>query len=279
MQFIKGKWFVPALLIVLLASCTKGGDSLIQPIQAVKPYSISGFAVQPLDQYFDGVKVRQLHGNVNSSMNMAFLKEESVMELKNSTTGEVLYTQKFSSKSNENVVPRFYFDGAGITDRFTYPVPKEGEYLASFFFDFPKELGAVDVCVVFVEYYFDSNLPQGYGIAGATAVPVATHIQTGKWSNYIQLPAMPNNPPQSRPDSDFMPFICLKKAGRDLYFTDSGDTTAVREYSKAELNSIPLELPWPGVQQGKVQSYYIGFTQFEGGAQLYPKQDLVQLFP
>ncbi|BAV09685.1 hypothetical protein SAMN05421788_1011122 [Filimonas lacunae] len=279
MQIITGKWRILPLLILLLTSCTKGGDTVLKPILEVKPYSISGFAVQPLDQYFDGVKVRTLHGSINASMEIAFMQEETLMELKNSTTGKVVYSQKFYRKDEEHKVPLFYYDGTTLKERYEYPAPQGAEYLANFFFDFPKEEGAADVVVVMVEYYWDETLPQGYGVAAATTIPIATNIQPGKWSDYITLPALPDFPPKSRPDGEFMPYICVKKTGSDLYFTHNDDTTATHLLNKADINSFPLELPQPGGSQGKVQSYYIGLQQFETGAMLTPKLDLVQMFP
>lgn len=266
------------LLIILLASCNKGDQTLIKPIQAVKPFSITGFSVYPLDMFFDGVKVKELRGAVNSSSDMAFLQEQSVMELRNSTTGEVLYTRKFNSKDAENIVPRFYFDGNKVTDRYEYPAPQGAEYTANFFFDFPKEMGAADVMVVVVEYYEDPTVRDGYSVAKVTNIPVATNIQTGKWSEYMKLPVFPDYPPQTRPDSYMESFICVKKTDSDLYFTYNHDSSHLRLYNMAQVNAFPLELPQSWTTEGKVQSYYIRVKQSETGDMITDKQDLVQMF-
>jgi hypothetical protein len=240
---------------------------------------MTGFAVESIDQYFDGVKVKELHGAINESKEMAFMHEETVMELRHKTTGEVLYTQKFNIKEAENKVPRFYFDGSKVKPKYEYPAPQGAEYTANFFFDFPQEMGAADVLVVFVEYYEDPSVDGGYAVAGVTNIPIATNVQTGKWSDYIKLPTNPDFPPPTRPNSYFQPFICVKKTGSDLYFTHNQDTSPLQAYNKADVNSFPLELPYPGVAEGKVQSYYISLTQYATGPVLTLKQDLVQMFP
>jgi hypothetical protein len=266
------------LLLILSVSCNKGDQALIKPILQVEPFSMKGFAVEPIDQYFDGVKVQELYGTINETKEMAFIQEETVMELRNKTTGEVLYTQKFNSKDAENKVPRFYFDGSKVKPTYEYPAPQGAEYTANFFFDFPKEMGAADVVMVFVEYYEDPAVQGGYAIAGVTNIPIATNIQTGKWSEYIKLPTTPDFPPQTRPDTYFELFVCVRKTGSDLYFTNTQRITPLLQYDNAQINAFSLELPYQGVSQGKVQSYYIGLTEFETGPMLTMKQDLVQLF-
>lgn len=273
-------YLLATCFLLLLTACKKEGDLNVKPIKAFKPYTMNGFTQEPLEQFFDGVKVREIHGMAivggNVTQELAFDKDEIVMELKRKSNGETVYQQTFHINDATNEVPKFYFDGTAMLPRYNYPAPVGAAYTANFYFDFPKEAGAVDIVVEMVEYYFDPNLPAGYGIVGTTAIPIITNIQPGKWSNYITLNPLPAFPPKSRPDSEFLPYICVKKAGSALYFSNNENTDVL---SKVELNSFPLQLPESWTTAGLVQSYFIGWKQQGTTVGLTPKQDLVQIFP
>lgn len=256
-------------LVMLLVACSKKEELLIKPIQAYKPFTMGGFVLgEKLEQYFDGVKVKDLYQLISSNGPIAFDKDETVMELRIKGTGEKVYEQKFFKSDSENKVPNFYFDGKQIHAAYTYPAPVGSEYKANFYFDFPADSGKLDVVAEIIEYYYDPTLPNPTVFVGSHPVTIATGIEPGKWSDYITLTELPVFPP-SRPDSQFWQYICVKKTGKPGYITSD----------KMEENEFPLEFPQSWTTDGKVQSIYVGWTKTETRIMLSPQQDLVQLFP
>lgn len=259
------------LFLLLLTACEKEGELIVSPIKEFKPYTMDGFAVGgPLEQYFDGVKVRELYGRAtlpNGTNKIGFEKEEIMMELRSKSTGKTVYQQKFSISNDTSKVPKFYFDGTKMHDTYTYPTPQGKEYLANFYFDFPKDSGAVDIVIEMIEYYLDWNLDDPMVAIDTTAIPVATNIQPGKWTDYIELKEMPVLP-KHHPDAEFYPYICVKKAGKSTYVTSD----------KLEENSFKLEFPAARTTEGKVQSIFIGWTKKGPAISLQPQQNLVDLF-
>lgn len=257
------------IFLCTLCACEKEGEIIVNPIKEFKPYSIQGFALGKLDQYFDGVKVRELYGNMPSGIEaIAFEKEEISMELKNKANGQTIYQQLFNISSDTNKVPKFYFDGEKMHDTYTYPDVQGKEYLANFYFDFPKDSTAVDIVIELVEYYYDWNLNDPTVIIDTTTIPLFSNIKPGKWSEYMPLNPIP---PQTKhnPESEFQPYICVKKAGKDAYYIGSTQTE----------NTFQLELPYDWTTQGKVQSIFVGWTQKGSVVSLMPQQNLVALFP
>lgn len=278
MKKITSLLYILPLLLVFTA-CKKESDPIIRKTKALKYYTLNGFATHPLDQYFDGVKVRQIRGDFSRipyvQNQIAFTKDEVLMELKK-PGGETVYQHTFNINDATGSNIRFYYNGDTVAPRYNYPAPVGAAYTANFFFDFPKEAGAVDVVIETIEYYIDNNSPNGVGVANVTSTPVATNITTGRWSDYITLNAAPDFPPKTRPDSDFFPMICIKKAGTNAYFSRNDE---IDVYTKLDYNSIYLQLPTVWTTEGLVQSYYVGWEEKNNKVTLNPKTDLVQLFP
>lgn len=256
------------LCILLLAGCEKEGEPMETPIKELRPYTMEGFALAPVDQYFDGVKVGELYARANSNAKMAFYQDEVLMELKRKSDGKTVYQQKFNISDDINEVPKFYFDGTDLLPAYSYPAPVGKEYTANFYFDFPKDSGTVDVVIEMSEFYYDWGLDDPLVMIGTTTIPLVENIQPGKWSSYIKLDELPT-PAHSRPDSEFWPFVCVKRSGRPGYYLNS----------KMEENSFQLEFPQSWTTEGKVQSIFIGWKQQGPAVSLQPQQDLVQLFP
>ncbi|HEY9259194.1 hypothetical protein [Chitinophaga sp.] len=259
------------LLLCLVAACGKEGELVVPPVLKTMPFSMDGFILgEPLEQYFDGVKVRELYGSISLSdqaSKIAFEKNEITMELRRKSNGETVYQQKFDIGNDTSKVPIFYFDGIKMNHTYTYPTPQGNEYLANFYFDFPKGAGAVDVVVEVVEYYFDESLTNPLVIVDTTFIPLATNIQPGKWSDYIVLKELPELP-KHHPASEFQPFVRIRKAGVATYYASV----------KGEENEINVELPYAWTTAGKVQSLFIGWQAMGAAISLKPQQNLADIF-
>lgn len=264
-----------ALLILVFSACKKEAEVATPNVKKTVDYTVNAFAVQPLDQYFDGVKVRELHGQLTNAGRIAFINDNTFMELKKKGTSETIYQHTFNINDNDKTL-KFFYDGNTVEASYNYPNPVGMAYTANFFFDLPAELGPVDIVTEIMEYYPDANDAYGIGIAQITSIPIATNIQTGKWSEYITLNPAPDFPPKTRPDSEFWPMICIKKAGTNTYLTGEQYTHMV---DRLDVNSINLQQPTTWTSQGLVQSFYIGWEEQNGYNFLLPKVDLVQLFP
>jgi hypothetical protein len=255
------------LLAVLLTACEKEGK-LPDPVKEKRAFNMDGFSVAPLDQYFDGVKVRELYAGLSRTSELAFSKDEIVMELKRKGDGKTVYQQKFNSSDATNEIPKFYFDGNQVLPRFEHPAPVGDAYTASFYFDFPKDLGAVDIGAEMVEYYFDWNLENPLVYLDTTYITLVTNIQPGKWSDYVTLHALPELQPTT-PDSYFQTSVYVKKAGKDEPYSSK----VVSE------NLFTLQLPDQYTTEGKVQSIFLGWKPLGPRVSLEPQVDLVRIFP
>lgn len=268
------------LLLVLFTACEKEGGLNEKPI-TLKPFTMTGFALKPLEQHFDGVKVRELYGNVavalsTATQQIAFDKDQTSMELKGKSNGETFYQQTFNINDATNTVPPFYFDGIKILPRYDHPNPVGKEYKANFYFDFPKDSGAVDVMAEILEYYLDRSTGKNlYVVLNVTRIPVATNLEPGKWSDYVVLTVLPVFT-KSRSDARFSTYICVKKAGSANYYINDHIADLI---TKMPQNSFPLKFPVSSTTTGLVQSYFIGKTKQDATVSLRPQQDLVQLFP
>lgn len=264
-------YLIVPLLLCLVAACRKEGELIVRPVREIKPLSMDGFILgDPLEQYFDGVKVRELYGSISlreEVSKIAFEKNEVTMELRRKSNGETVYQQKFDISNDTCKVARFYFDGTKMNNTYTYPTPQGSEYLANFYFDFPKDGGAVDVVVEVVEYYFDESLADPIVLVDTTFIPLATNIQPGKWSDYVVLKQLPELP-RHHPASEFQPFVRIRKGGAATYYLSS----------KGEENEISLELPYPWTTEGKVQSLFIGLDAKGPAVHLTPPKNLVDIF-
>jgi hypothetical protein len=262
------------LLLLALTACDNEGDGIVKTTNGIESFTMDGFVVgDKLEQYFDGKKVRELYGRakVDYASEIAFEKDETVMEFRAQSTGETVYTQTFNIHDETNEVPKFYFDGKDFYNTYPRPTPAEGEFLINFYFDFPASEGPVDVVAQVIEYYWNWDLPDPLVPIDTIPLPLFTNVQPGKWSEYMTLTPLPAMTP-SRPDAEFWPFISVRKAGQtEGYYTSD----------KVEDNMLTFELRESWMTEGKVQSIYVGWLQPKPGEKvaLYPQQNLVEMFP
>lgn len=262
------------LLLWALTACDNEGEIVVKTVDEIEPFEMNGFVVGgKLEQYFDGKKVRDLYGRVSQATTyiggIAFDNEETTMEFRVPGTGETVYTQTFNVHDETNIIPNFYFDGKNFSHTYPRPTPAAGEYLVNFYFDFPESEGPVDVGVAMTEYYFDWELADPTVMLDTIFVPLFSNVETGKWTEYMTLNTLPALTP-SRPDSEFWPTICIRKAGQtDGYYTSDNMTN----------NSITFELHESWMTAGKVQSIYVGWLDVWPNVGLYPQQNLVEMFP
>lgn len=264
-------YLIVPMLLCLATACRKEGELTVKPILEFKPLSMEGFILgDPLEQYFDGVKVRELYGSISLSeqvSKIAFEKREVTMELRRKSNGATVYQQQFNISNDTSKVARFYFDGTKMNNTYTYPTPQGNEYLVNFYFDFPANAVAVDVVVEMVEYYFDESLANPLVIVDTTFIPLAANVPTGKWSDYLVLKQLPELP-RHHPASEFQPFVRIRKAGTAAYYLSA----------KGEANEITLEFPYDWTTEGKVQSLFIGWGGKGADRYLKPQQNLVDIF-
>lgn len=263
--------FYLVIPLFLITSCAKEGELIVKPVLEFKPLSMDGFILgDALEQYFDGVKVRELYGSVslsNEVSKIAFEKNEVTMELRRKSNGETVYQQKFNISDDTSKVARFYFDGTKMNNTYTYPAPSGSTYLANFYFDFPKDAAAVDVVIELVEYYFDESLANPLVLVDTTFIPLAKNIKPGKWSDYVEIKQIPELP-KHHPASEFQPFVRVRKAGSSAYYLPE----------RGEDNEITVELPNAWTTEGKVQSIFVGWVTRGAAIQLGPQKNLVDIF-
>lgn len=262
--------FILSIFAVLtLGSCKKEGEFLTKPVKALKPFDITGYAVgDVLEQYFDGVKVRDYYGQVGLSSivpQLVFNNDVTIMQLKKKSTGEVVYEQKFNINDAKNEVPKFYFDGKKISNTYSYPKAQGKDYLMNFLIDGPQDMGPVDIQLEVLEYYYDNN--NQLIIVNTNTFPIANNLSLGKWSEYFIVTPPPSLTP-TQAGTDFYPVITIKNAKTKQYLVGK---TAVD-------GSFQAELPDQWTSQGKTQSIHIqGITE---NKVFYLKiNDLVQMFP
>ncbi|WP_143822185.1 hypothetical protein [Mucilaginibacter pedocola] len=265
--------YLAAILpILLLYSCQKDGVHITPTIKAInKNFSISGFVLgDTLEQYFDGVKMRDYYGQVRVTYNqnqMAFVTDEVNMELRKKSTGETVYRQKFSIKDEENVVPKFYFNGLQFSNGYTYPAPQGDDYTANFYVDKKGGAGLVDINIEVLEYYYDSTKPDPIVVVNTTVLPLAQNVKPGEWTPYVKMPVPVATPQQS--GTDLYPIVVVRDAQTKEYYVNKN-----RDYS-----TINMELPYDGVSPGKVQSMYMNKKPADANSFFLEYLDLVQLFP
>lgn len=258
-------------LLWTVVACENDGDRIVKTVSEIKAFDMDGFIVgDTLEQYFDGKKVREIYGRAKlNAQEIAFDKDEVVMELRAQSTGETVYTQTFNIRDSINAIPKFYFDGKTLFDAYPRPTPAEGEYLVNFYFDFPESEGPVDVVAEMIEYYWNWELTNPMVIIDTIPITLFSNVQTCKWSEFTTLNPLPAMTP-SRPDAEFWPAISLRKTGQTAGFYTSKDMAE---------NGIQLELREAWMTQGKVQSIYIGWLPAGEKIALYPQQNLIDMFP
>lgn len=255
-------------VIILFTSCKKESDILTKPAKKLSPLDFKGFVIgEPLEQYFDGEKVRDLYGKIQlnypAESMIAFMSDQTEMELRRKGSGEVVYRQTFRIEEASHKVPRFYFDGKW-KNGYEYPVPAGNDFLVNFYFDVPADSSAADIYITVVEYYWDwDDVDNPQKILRYHDLPVQMNVKNS-WSGYVTLSKIPDLP-KLRPDSEFWPMPCLKKAGTDKYYVNNDVNRSI----------FYMQSPQGWESQGSVQSLYLGFTELGN----LIVEDLVPLYP
>lgn len=264
--------FFALLGILVFSGCSDDDEFLIKQANVYKPFTMNGFVVGgTLEQYFNGVKSRDLYQRISMPNQLGFVTDQMHMELRDPLTKEVVYEQTFNINDEANEVPHFYFDGKTFQQGYDYPEPVGAEFKANFFFDFPAEIGNVDVVAEVFEYYWDwDNMENPQVLLDTIYVTLAANIPTGKWSEYVTIEQLSLT--KSREDSEFWPQICLRKAGKSefIFGNTSGQST------------FNLQIPNEWTSQGVTQSMYVGVTTnrnlVKNNQHVGPYFDLVPIF-
>nr|WP_294869875.1 hypothetical protein [uncultured Pedobacter sp.] len=265
--------YLAAILpIFLFSACEKDGDYIMPKIKAInKEFNISGFVMgDTVEQYFDGVKMREYHGQVKTisfQNQLAFTKDEINMELKSKSTGKTVYQQTFNINDKENIVPGFYFDGLKFSKGYTYPDPVGDEYAVNFYADPSGGSDPVDINIDVLEYYYDSTKPDPIIVVNTTTIPLAQNVQPGTWTSYVKVPVPVVIPQQS--DTQIYPIVVIRDAKTKDYYVNKN----------RDQSTINMEMPYDGVSQGKVQSLYFNRKKITEKQNFLEFFDLVQLFP
>lgn len=265
--------YLAAILpIFLFSACEKDGNHIMPKIKAInKDFNLSGFVMgDTVEQYFDGVKMREYYGRVRTTYpqdQLAFVKDEINMELKRKSTGETIYQQKFNINDKTNVVPGFYFDGLQFNKGYTYPDPQGDEYTVNFYADPSGGSDLVDINIDVLEYYFDSTKPDPIIVVNTTTIPIAEHVKPGKWTPYLKIQVPMVTPQQS--GTELYPIVVIRDAKTKDYYVNKN----------RDQSTINMEIPYDGVSQGKVQSLYFNRKRGSEKQNFLEFYDLVQLFP
>ena len=238
------------LLAMFFSSCEKEGEMVITPIRDVRSISFKGFVMgDTLEQYFDGVKMREYYGKASFNGNIAYENKDAIkMELKKKGTDEVLYTYSIEKNRDKDRPVGFFYDGKKVTEGYHYPEAiKEQEQIA-FYFDFPADM-PVDIVY-------------GDGSDINSVEYLAKNVQPKQWTEFIKIPQLEGEM-----------YVILLKAGKKEYFLYNDVNLSVMNAGI----QLPNKYGYPG---GGVQSWYVGTTKDQTGkSALYPQEDLVSLFP
>ncbi|RZM07807.1 MAG: hypothetical protein EOO88_51170 [Pedobacter sp.] len=236
-----------------------------------KAYEISGFVLgDTLEQYFDGVKIREYYGQVRTTGwlgQLAFERDVINMELKKKSSGETVYKQSFSIKDETNIVPKFYFDGQKIANSYSYPSPEGADYSVNFYLDNAGGPGLVDINIGVLEYYYDSSKQDPLVVVNTTSFPIAQNVKPGAWTPYFKIPIPMVMPQQS--GTELYPIVVVRDAKTKEYYVNN-----LRDASM-----ISMELPYDGVAQGKVQSMFLAKKIAYAKVYFLETFELTQLFP
>ncbi|WP_316837415.1 hypothetical protein [Pedobacter nutrimenti] len=269
---IKTLCLAAILPILLFNACKKDGTHIMPTIKAIhKNFSVSGFVLgDTLEQYFDGVKMREYYGPVKTTgfqNQMAFVTDEVNMELRKKSTGEMVYRQKFNINDEQNIVSPFYFDGLKFNQGYSYPDPMGDEYTANFYVDPSGGSDLVDINIDVLEYYYDSTKPDPIIVVNTTTFPIAENVQPGKWTPYFKVPIPEVIPQQS--GTDIYPIVVIRDSKTKVYYVNKN----------RDQSTINMELPYAGASAGKVQSMFLNRKPVDGKSFFLEFYDLVQLFP
>lgn len=262
--------YIIILFSLLLFSCKKDGEFAIKPIKAVKPFDMSGYVIaDTLEQYFDGVKVRDLYGRISLGYvipQLAFENDFTLMQLKKKSTGGVIYEQKFNITDDKNVIPKFYFDGTKVSSSYQYPKPQGSQYLVNFYFDAPRGTPPVEISLDVLEYYMDND--NKLIVVKTTSFPITTNLQTGNWTNYLTIEP-PAEVVPTQEGTEIYPVVTVKDAKTKKYLINDDVLASL----------IQVEIPDQWTSQGKTQSIHVVAKIGTTGALYLGVNDLVQFFP
>lgn len=261
-----------AAIVLLFSACEKDGIHISPKIKAInKEFSISGFVLgDTIEQYFDGVKMREYYGPVRIGYfqsQLAFEKEEIYMELKRKSTGETIYSQTFNIADKQHIVPRFYFDGKQFSKGYTYPDPEGDEYTANFYLDPSGGSTPVNINIEVLEYYLDDTRPDPIVVVNTTTIPIAENVKPGAWTPYLKVQIPRVSPQQS--GTELYPIVVVRDAKTKEYYINKNRDQSL----------IGLEIPSDGVSPGKVQSMYLNRKVGEQKQFYLESNDLIQFFP
>lgn len=265
-------YLVAILSVFLFGSCEKDGDHIMPIIKSVNDtFHISGFVLgDTIEQYFDGVKMREYYGQVRtigSLSQLAFEKDEINMELKSKGTGKTLYQQRFNINDKENIVPGFYYDGLKFDKGYSYPDRQGDDYTANFYLDPSGGSALADINIDVLEYYYDSSKPDPIVVVNTTTIPIAGNVRPGEWTAYLKVPVPVASPQQS--GTELYPIVVLRDAKTKEYYINKN----------RDQSTLNMELPYDGVSPGKVQSMYLNKKAATGTTFFLEAFDLVQMFP
>ncbi len=239
------------LLSIITLSCERNGELAVLPIEQLSPIEFKGFVMgDTIEQYFDGVKMREFYGWSKFNGNIAFEGDAPVkMELRKKKTGEVLSTRSIDRNYANSQPISFYYDGQKLMEKYQYPEAIADVEQIAFYFDFPADM-PVDIAY-------------GDGSDVNNVTYLATGVKPGAWTEFIKVPPLEGEM-----------YVLMLKAGKKEYLMNNDVN-----YS---FMSAGLVLPNKyGYQGGGVQSWYVGTRQDinSNKSVLDPQTDLVALFP
>lgn len=272
MKKIKILYLIALFPMLILGSCEKDGTAIMPVIKSVnKQFNISGFVLgDTVEQYFDGLKMREYYGQVRTTgflAELAFVKDEINMELKKKSNGEVIYKQTFHVNDKQNIVPKFYFDGTKVATQYPYPVPQGNDYTVNFFIE--KSTGAepIDINVEVLEYYYDDTKQDPLVVVKTTTHPIAQNVKPGSWTPYFKIPIPTATATQS--GTELYPIVVMRDSKTKQYFVNNN----------RDESTLMIELPYDGVSPGKVQSLHISRNLRYDNKFYYEMFDLTKIFP
>jgi len=264
------KYSIVLIFGMLLAACKKEGTLLMEPVSAYKPFSMVGYIMgDTLEQYFDGKKVRDFYGLAQFTGKIAFQGESTEMELRKKSTGEVMYKQTYYAANEDNIMPKFFFDGQSMAERYTYRDVEPGKYLSNFYFDTQFGTDPVDLIVEVQEYYFDWSKDDPFVYFDPVTVPLFSGLKPGQWSEYLEIPpieelVMPQHPSEYY----FNTQVFVKNARTGEFYA-----------AKKDLSWFILAFPMQGSSEGRIQSFHITLKKNGIWQNYLSTRDLVQFFP
>ncbi|GGH30008.1 hypothetical protein FAZ19_21630 [Sphingobacterium alkalisoli] len=238
-----------AVLAVFATSCEKEGELVVKPVKEFIPIEFKGFVMRDtLEQYFNGIKMRDLYGRIMYNGRIAFEDDAPIaMDLRKKSSGEVLYSTTIEQDDPADESFTFFYDGTKVTNTFAYPDAIPGVDQIAFYFDFPDDM-PVDIV------YGD-----GSDINSVTYL--ARDVKPKQRTEYFQIAPL-----------DGEMYVLLLKAGTKEYLLNN-------DVNYSYMSSIQLPSKLWGSQGGGVKSMYVALQAANGIDHLVlAESDLVQSF-